>query len=264
MASNTSNLKRSYYVFENKPDAEIRGPFHPSQIRDLIEAGALITDCRISSENKPEWVALDEHPIKPIVAPERKTLTLQGAREKPVEAGKIITTEELVEESLSQEQRDARARMAKIKPSKGDGPGLPMFLFQLGFSLFLTFQYLLMSFLITEPEVFTPHWTDIFFPVAPFAKGYHQLLEATPDAGLTSLIIVISGIVLTGYSMGSWRYRKWVPLAVWFIIGVPLTILSTQVFAFLAMPIFVVQRTPVGAALVFIMSYRYLRSREYA
>lgn len=264
MASHTSELKRSFYVFENKPDAQVRGPFHPSQIKDLIDAGTLTTDCQISSENKPEWVPLNEHPIKPIVAPERRTLSLRDTAEKPVETGKVITAEELAEASLTQEQRDARERMAKIKPSSGDGPGLLGLLFQLVFSLFLTFQYLLMSFLVTEPELFTPHWTDVFFPITPIAKAYISILESTPDAGMTSLIIVITGAVLAGYSMASWRYRKWVPLVVWFIIGIPLTILSTQIFAFLAMPIYVLQRTPLGGALVFFMSYRYLRSREYA
>jgi len=264
MASNTSELKRSFYVLENKPDAQVRGPFHPSQIKDLIDAGAMVTDCRISSENKPEWVSLDEHPIKPIVSPERKTLTLRGAAERPVETGKVITAHELAEAALTQEQRDARERMAKIKPSSGDGPGLLGFLFQLVFSIFLAAQYLSMSIAVIDANTLTPHWTDVFFPVLTVAEVYYDLLLSTPDEGLASMIIIIAGIVLAGFSMTSWRYRKWVPLVIWFIIGVPLTIVSTQIFAFLAMPIYVLQRTPLGAALVFVMAYRYLRSREYA
>ena len=91
----------------------LRGPFHHSHIKDLLNVQQIPPSFEISSYEKPEWIPFEQHPAYSIINPAKTQFTLKEAV-APLKESSAPSALELVGETLSEEAKEELARMEKI------------------------------------------------------------------------------------------------------------------------------------------------------
>ena len=117
----SSDLIRTIYLRHPDPETEgevrLRGPFHPSHIRDLVEAGAVPVTFEVSTELNPEWVDVQDHVIYPYICPKPRTLKLQDQPAvRQTEVGQTANTiQEMLQDAMSPQAKEDNQKAQQVK-----------------------------------------------------------------------------------------------------------------------------------------------------